>query len=241
MISKAEIEDECGGIPESKAELFQAFGERRGADRSGLGLFIARQAVRAHGGDITIRNMPGRGGIFAIDVPLAARVVSVSQFGLEGSRHPSVTSWYASPTRSIEANSVARHPPRTASTETERRRGPQMTRVVQAEGPSSNVSWQQRRCGVGGFEVVPTTDVEITVQPRVLSGATEPLSADQRRCDLLQAIRHSLNVATASPPSIAGMMTSSSRETASRFVAYSSSSMVVPGGENVNCCRTISR
>jgi signal transduction histidine kinase len=24
-----EIEDECGGIPESKAELFQAFGERR--------------------------------------------------------------------------------------------------------------------------------------------------------------------------------------------------------------------
>ena len=87
MISKAEIEDECGGIPESKAGLFQAFGERRGADRSGLGLFIVRQAVRAHGGDITIRNMPGRGGIFAIDVPLAARVVSVSRFGIgAGSR-----------------------------------------------------------------------------------------------------------------------------------------------------------
>ena len=76
-----EIEDECGGIPESKAELFQAFGDRRGTDRSGLGLglFIARQVVRAHGGDITIRNMPGRGCIFAIDVPLAAGVVSVSQ------------------------------------------------------------------------------------------------------------------------------------------------------------------
>ena len=69
-----EIEDECGGIPESKTELFQAFGDRRGTDRSGLGLglFIARQAVRAHGGDITIRNMPGRGCIFAIDVPLSA-------------------------------------------------------------------------------------------------------------------------------------------------------------------------
>jgi signal transduction histidine kinase len=77
-----EIEDECGGIPESKAELFQAFGERRGTDRSGpgLGLFIARQAVRAHGGDITIRNMPGRGCIFAVDVPLAAGVVSASPF-----------------------------------------------------------------------------------------------------------------------------------------------------------------
>ncbi len=40
-----DIQDECGGIPESKADLFQAFGERRGADRSGLGLglSIARQ------------------------------------------------------------------------------------------------------------------------------------------------------------------------------------------------------
>ena len=74
-----EIEDECGGIPESNADLFRAFGDRRGTDRSGLGLglSIARQAVRAHGGDITIRNMPGRGCIFAIDVPLAAGVASV--------------------------------------------------------------------------------------------------------------------------------------------------------------------
>jgi Histidine kinase-, DNA gyrase B-, and HSP90-like ATPase len=57
-----EIEDECGGIPEGKTDLFQAFGNRRGTDRSGLGLglSIARKAVRAHGGDITIRNMPGR-------------------------------------------------------------------------------------------------------------------------------------------------------------------------------------
>jgi signal transduction histidine kinase len=73
-----EIEDECGGIPDSKAELFQAFGDRRGSDRSGLGLglFIARQAVRAHGGDITIRNTPGRGCVFAIDVPLGTEAVS---------------------------------------------------------------------------------------------------------------------------------------------------------------------
>ena len=70
-----EIEDECGGIAEGKADLFQAFGNRRGTDRSGLGLglSIARRAVRAHGGDIQVRNMPGRGCIFTIDVPLAAR------------------------------------------------------------------------------------------------------------------------------------------------------------------------
>jgi signal transduction histidine kinase len=69
-----DIEDECGGIPESDKALFQPFGERRGADRSGLGLglAIARQAIRAHGGDIHIRNTPGQGCIFTIDVPLAA-------------------------------------------------------------------------------------------------------------------------------------------------------------------------
>jgi signal transduction histidine kinase len=76
-----EIEDECGGIPDSEADLFEAFGERHGADRSGLGLglSIARQAARAHGGDITVRNMPGRGCIFALDVPLAAAVAPVAE------------------------------------------------------------------------------------------------------------------------------------------------------------------
>ena len=32
-----EIEDECGGIPESKADLFEVFGDGRGRDHSGLG------------------------------------------------------------------------------------------------------------------------------------------------------------------------------------------------------------
>jgi signal transduction histidine kinase len=68
-----EVEDECGGIPDTKADPFQPFGDRRGTDRTGLGLglSIARKAVRAHGGDIDIRNMPGKGCIFTIDIPLA--------------------------------------------------------------------------------------------------------------------------------------------------------------------------
>lgn len=68
-----DIQDECGGIPESKSDLFQAFGERRGADRTGLGLglSIARRAVRAHGGEIRVRNIPGRNCVFTIDLPLA--------------------------------------------------------------------------------------------------------------------------------------------------------------------------
>ena len=69
-----EVEDQCGGIPASKGDLFEVFGDRRGNDRSGLGLglSIARQAMRAHGGDISVRNLPGKGCIFVLDMPLAA-------------------------------------------------------------------------------------------------------------------------------------------------------------------------
>lgn len=75
-----EIEDACGGMPAGAEDPFQAFGERRGRDRSGLGLglSIARQAVRAHGGDIEVRNVPGRGCVFAIDLPLVLDVVGTA-------------------------------------------------------------------------------------------------------------------------------------------------------------------
>ena len=79
-----DVEDQCGGIPDTKGELFQPFGDRRGADRSGLGLglSIARDAVRAHQGDIHVRNMPGTGCVFSIDVPLVHDPESFS--GLSG-------------------------------------------------------------------------------------------------------------------------------------------------------------
>lgn len=65
------VEDECGGIPESSRDPFEAFGDRRGRDRTGLGLglSIARKAVQSHGGDISIRNMPGQGCVFTIELP----------------------------------------------------------------------------------------------------------------------------------------------------------------------------
>jgi signal transduction histidine kinase len=68
-----EVEDECGGIPDSAGDPFKSFTDRRGKDRSGLGLglSIARRAVRAHGGDIQIRNLPGKGCVFVIEIPLA--------------------------------------------------------------------------------------------------------------------------------------------------------------------------
>lgn len=70
---RIEIEDECGGLPAGKAEqLFRPF-DRRGSDRSGLGLGLAisRQGVAASGGTIEVQDLPGKGCIFSIVVPLA--------------------------------------------------------------------------------------------------------------------------------------------------------------------------
>jgi signal transduction histidine kinase len=68
-----EVEDECGGLPQGNAEaLFTPFGARRGQDRTGLGLGlnISRKAVKAFGGEITVRNLPGKGCIFSIELPV---------------------------------------------------------------------------------------------------------------------------------------------------------------------------
>jgi signal transduction histidine kinase len=67
-----EVEDECGGLPQGRVEeLFRPF-EQRGANRTGLGLGLAisRRSVKAQGGDISVRNLPGTGCIFTIELPL---------------------------------------------------------------------------------------------------------------------------------------------------------------------------
>ena len=75
-----EVEDECGGVPDSVGDPLQSLGERRAADRTGLGLglSIAREAVRAHGGEIDFHNVHGKGCVFTIDLPLVAEAVPVS-------------------------------------------------------------------------------------------------------------------------------------------------------------------
>jgi len=52
------------------AELFRPF-EQQGADRSGLGLglSIVRKSVGANGGEIRVRDLPGTGCVFTIDLP----------------------------------------------------------------------------------------------------------------------------------------------------------------------------
>jgi signal transduction histidine kinase len=67
-----EVEDQCGGLAENEAKHSSGFGDRRRSDRSGLGLglSIARRAVKAIGGELHTRNLPGQGCIFTIDLPV---------------------------------------------------------------------------------------------------------------------------------------------------------------------------
>jgi signal transduction histidine kinase len=66
-----EVEDECGGLPQGTAEvLFRPFAQS-GVDRTGLGLglSISRKSVEAAGGRLGVRDLPGKGCVFAIDLP----------------------------------------------------------------------------------------------------------------------------------------------------------------------------
>lgn len=68
-----DVQDECGGLPPGKKEdLFRPF-EQRGADQTGmgLGLSISLKGVRASGGEIHLRDLPGSGCLFTVDLPLA--------------------------------------------------------------------------------------------------------------------------------------------------------------------------
>jgi signal transduction histidine kinase len=67
------IEDECGGLAGEPEDLFAAF-EQRNKDRTGLGLGlgIARPGVSANGGEISVRNIAGRGCVFTVILPRLA-------------------------------------------------------------------------------------------------------------------------------------------------------------------------
>ena len=84
-----EVEDECGGLPPGLAEdLFRPF-RQHGADRSGLGLglVIARESVVTNGGEIRVRNLPGKGCIFTIDLPRLTLATAVASSGQLAAAH----------------------------------------------------------------------------------------------------------------------------------------------------------
>ena len=69
-----EVEDECGGLPDGKVEELFEPGDQKSKDRtgSGLGLTISKQAIDRNNGVIRVKNLPGKGCIFIIDLPKAA-------------------------------------------------------------------------------------------------------------------------------------------------------------------------
>ncbi len=66
-----DVEDNCGGLPPGLAEsMFSPF-VQGGMDKSGLGLglSIARRSVEANGGALRVRDVPGTGCVFTMDLP----------------------------------------------------------------------------------------------------------------------------------------------------------------------------
>jgi signal transduction histidine kinase len=68
------VKDHGPGIaPEHQEKIFERF-ERGSADRKiaglGLGLYITKQIVEAHGGTIQVRSLPGAGSEFVIELPI---------------------------------------------------------------------------------------------------------------------------------------------------------------------------
>ena len=69
------IADQGSGIPpEEQAHIFDRFyrvkAERK-AEGIGLGLYITRLLVEAHGGRIWVESQPGQGSVFSFTLPIA--------------------------------------------------------------------------------------------------------------------------------------------------------------------------
>jgi signal transduction histidine kinase len=66
-----DVKDNCGGLPVGALErMFKPF-KQSGNNRNGLGLglSIAKKSVEASGGTLTVRDVPGTGCVFTMDLP----------------------------------------------------------------------------------------------------------------------------------------------------------------------------
>ena len=65
-----DVGDACGGLPAGAENMFAPFAQGN-ADRSGLGLglTISRRSVEANHGRLGVRDRPGKGCVFTIDLP----------------------------------------------------------------------------------------------------------------------------------------------------------------------------
>ncbi|MFC1885507.1 sensor histidine kinase [Thermodesulfobacteriota bacterium] len=54
---------------ETRTKIFTLFFSSKGSKGTGLGLFIADQIVRQHGGSIRVNSTPGEGSRFVVRIP----------------------------------------------------------------------------------------------------------------------------------------------------------------------------
>jgi signal transduction histidine kinase len=69
-----DVEDECGGLPPGKIEeLFRPYAQQ-GLNRHGLGLglTICQRAAEANGGHLEVRDLPGKGCVFTLELGRSA-------------------------------------------------------------------------------------------------------------------------------------------------------------------------
>lgn len=66
-----EVEDQCGGLPAGAGDRLLAPFVQGGRDRTGLGLglSICVKALKAIDGELRIRDLPGKGCVFTMDLP----------------------------------------------------------------------------------------------------------------------------------------------------------------------------
>jgi Histidine kinase-, DNA gyrase B-, and HSP90-like ATPase len=97
-----DVEDESGGLlPGKQDELFAPFSQRS-ADRSGLGLglTISLRGARALGGDLRVRDLPGQGCVFSVELP---RPFASSRTALGGAVRVPARGVHRRPRRSLDA------------------------------------------------------------------------------------------------------------------------------------------
>jgi PAS domain S-box-containing protein len=77
------VRDQGIGISEAdRASLFSRFGRvvtpaTSGIPGTGIGLYMARELARMHGGEVTVRSALGQGSTFVVSLPLNTRAVEV--------------------------------------------------------------------------------------------------------------------------------------------------------------------
>jgi signal transduction histidine kinase len=68
-----EISDNGAGMDsETQQKIFALFFSSKGAEGTGLGLFVTQKIVEQHGGRIKVRSVIGHGSVFRVSIPQRA-------------------------------------------------------------------------------------------------------------------------------------------------------------------------